>query len=328
MFARRTVLTITIPLLLAGHAAPHLEVPPPQDGPTLVRRAGLTRIVRVSPDGRAADTIYTSTAVDVHDLTVAPSGRFVAALETADQNTWVNRLVIISAEAGQPRVISRDVRKYVWCCGGQWIAAVTGTYVADAGFFQATGAYLVHAERSTERRLDIPDPIDVTWAAFDSALYFTVPAASGPPSVMRFDPETGESRLTEYRSIRFSPSGAYYLHRFVDFEQGPPGWHIFERETGREVARPDTSLGGIDGWVFGEGDYLKLKRVTFPYRRGMLAGPETVEGYTIYDVAGQAVVGTVQDSIRADVIAPYGVLVLPGNGALRLARRPSELPRD
>jgi hypothetical protein len=159
-------------------------------------------------------------------------------------------------------------------------------------------------------------------------LYFKTTRGYPGSSIVRYDPRTGQSRATDYRDLRFSPSGAFYLHQFPDVELGPPGWHIFERETGREVARPDTSLGGIEGWVFGEGDYLQLKRVRFPQRRGMLAGPEVIDGYTIYDVARGAVVASIQDSIRTDVIAPAGVLVLPGNGALRLVRRPGDIARD
>jgi hypothetical protein len=223
------------------------------------------------------------------------------------------------------RFINRDVRTYVWCCGDR-IAAVTGAYEEDRGF-TPTGAYLIDVDENSEQRIDIPAPYEVVWASFDQALYFKVPAPLGSRNVLRYDPQTGESKLTGYLDLRFSPSGRFYLHYYPDVTLGPPGPHIFDRETGLEVPLPDPSLGGIEGWVFSEGDYLQLKRARYPYRQGMLRGPEVVEGYTIFDVRRGEVAAQIRDSIRTDLVVAEGALVMPANGAIRLVRAPGEIRR-
>lgn len=290
----------------------------------MIKRIGLTTIVRVAPDGNVIDTLYRSSGIDVFDLTIAPTGRFIGVLERTARSSRTNRMLILSSSGSVVRVVNRDVRTYVWCCGGDRVAVVTGTYEEARGF-SPTGAYLIDLDANRERRIEIPTPYEVMWASFDQALYFKVPAPAGSKNVLRYDPRIGESRLTEYRDLRFSPSGTFYLHYYPDVTLGPPGPHIFERETGREVALPDPALGAIEGWVFDVGDYLQLKRARYPQRRGMIRGPEVIDGYTIYDVRRHSVAARIQDSIRTDIVAPAGALVLPAGGALRLIRRLEEI---
>jgi hypothetical protein len=224
------------------------------------------------------------------------------------------------------RVVNRNVRTYAWCCGGDRLVAVTGTHEEARGI-SPTGVYLIDIDANSEQRIDVPTAYEVVWASFDQALYFKIPAPLGSGNVVRYDPATRESKITDYRDLRFSPSGMFYLHHYPDVTLGPPGPHICERETGREIPLPDSSLGAIEGWVFSEGDYLQLKRARYPSRQGMIRGPEVIDGYTIYNVRLAAVAARIQDSIRTDLVAPAGALVLPTNGTLRLIRAPEEIRR-
>ena len=292
----------------------------------MVKRVGLTAIVRVFPSGRETDTLYRSGAIDVSQLKIAPTGRFLSALEGVDETNWTHRLVILDATGNVVRVVDKDVRVYEWCCRSNRIAAITGIYQEAEGFVP-TGTYLIDIDANTEERLDIPKAYEVTWADFDQSLYFKVAAPLGTRNIVRYDPQTRRSTLTDYRDLRFSPSGEFYLHYFEDVTLGPPGPHIFERGTGREVRLPDPSLGGIEGWIFDEGAYLRLKRSRYPQRHGMLLGPEVIDGYTVYDVARQVVAARIEDSIRTDVVAPRGVLVLREHGVVKPVRSPGEIPR-
>jgi hypothetical protein len=314
-------IVVALILLLSVSGIGHAQEPV-----VMVKRVGLRAVVRVSPDGATTDTLFRTAGTDVFGLTVAPSGRFVGALEGVDRSSRMNRLVVVDLAGNVVRAVSRDVRAYVWCCETDQIAAITGTYEEARGF-TPTGAFLIDVVAGTEQRLQLPGPYEVTWAGFDSALYFKIPAPAGSRNVVRYDPGTGESRMTDYRDLRFSPSGAFYLHYFADVTLGPPGPHIFERVTGHEMPRPDPSLGAIEGWVFDQGDYLRLKRAHYPSRQGMLRGPEVIDGYTIYDVRRGKVAARIQDSIRTDVVVPSGALVLPADGALRLMRGPGDIRR-
>jgi hypothetical protein len=316
-----TLVSLAVVLVLAASSAQQA-----QPGVTMVRRVGLTRIVGVAPDGRATDTLYRSSAVHVFDLAVSPSGKYLAALEGMDSGGVTNRLVVLDPSASRVQVVNRDVRTYVWCCGGLRIAMLAGTW-AEAGGFVPTGAYLYDPAIGSEVRLDVPDVVAVTWAAFDQALYFRVAGKGQPYTIIRYDPRTAGWEPTTYRDLRFSPSGRYYLHYYPDPSLGAPGPHVFERETGSEVPLPDPALGAVEDWVFGEGDLLRLKRARYPQRRGMLRGPEVIEGYTIYDVARRAVAATIRDSIAADVVATPGTLVLASGGVLKLARRLDDVAR-
>jgi hypothetical protein len=325
----RSYVTILFGLLTALAASPASG---PSDAwsqvsSTVVKRAGPRSVVRVASDGSVADTLYTSEAVSVSYLTVSPSGRFLGLLETTDLTSRSHRLVVLDASGDVRHVVPHDAQRYVWCCGGEQLAVITGQYREDPLGYTPTGAYLIDVLTGIERRLEVPEGVyEVTWAPFDGALYFkTFPPVS---KVIRYDPGTGTSRSTDYLDFAFSASGAYYLQYIGDPALGRHGWHIYERATGREVPLPDASLGAIEGWVFDEGDYLKLKRVRYPVRQGMIRGPEVIDGYTIYDVARGTVAARIQDSICTDVVAPAGILVLAGDGVLKLVRGPSEIARE
>ncbi|HEX9727411.1 MAG TPA: hypothetical protein VGA37_02765 [Gemmatimonadales bacterium] len=329
MTSRIAVLSILTIWILADpltrHAAPHQT----QVHGLLVRRADLTTVVRLAPNGAVTDTIYRSSALHVFDLTVAPSGRFVAMLEGGGRAGTSNRLIVADGVGNTIHVVERDVRRHVWCCDGSQVAFITGSFAegGDLGF-TPTGAYLIDIERGTEERLDVPsDVYELAWVAFDTALYFKTSRGYPGSSIVRYHPNSRKSVVTAYLDLRFSPSGTFYLHQFPDAQFGSPGWRIFERATGRQVARPDTSLGGIEGWVFGEGDYLRLKRVRFPMRDGMRRGPEEIVGYTIYDVAAGGAVVQIRDSVRADIVSQLGALVLARDGRLELVRSVREIVR-
>lgn len=326
----RTVIVSVLLALAPFHQAPRSDSGSTQQMPNAVfKRVGMTDLARVGQDGRTSEMVYHSDGVSISNLAVAADGRFVALVETTDLNSLSKRLVVLDPTSKVARVVQLNVQTYVWCCGENRVAVITGTYREgnDLGGFRPTGAFLIDVQSGTQSRLDVPGDVhDVRWASFDGALYFRTGGQSGS-NIVRYDPLTGASRVTGYRDLRFSPSGTFYLHYVGDPALGRHGWHIFERVTGREVPLPDPSLGTIEDWVFGEGDYLRLKRVTAPAQPSMIRGREQIEGYTIFDVVRGTAAAQIQDTVRTDVVTPPGTLALARGGALDLVRSLSEVVR-
>ena len=100
---------------------------------TMVKRVGRVEVARVAPDGSVADTIYRSEAVSVNYLTVSPSRRFLGLLETIELTNLSHRLVVLDAAGNVASVVERDLQRYVWCCGENRIALITGSYVEARG---------------------------------------------------------------------------------------------------------------------------------------------------------------------------------------------------
>lgn len=257
------------------------------------------------------------------DLKVAPSGRLAAFLEitrgATDRGEFIrlprNRLVVITPEGRLVAEFEEDVRKFTWCCGGDLIAAIVGKYHEGGVGFAPDGVLLLNPETASITELDIPPyPYRIHWAGFDSSLYFVGARLQNQRGVVRYHVPSGALSGTPYRGIRFSPSGRYYLH---EDDAGDGRWHLYDRESNREVSRPDTSLGGIVGWAFAGGDRDDLLLHRHRPGGGM--------HYTVFDVSRRTTVQQFDGRLMRGASASHGGLVLQRpDSTVRIIWRPEQ----
>lgn len=295
-------------------------------------RGGM-EVVRVDPATGAERRLFTvdSTVGWLERITVSPSGMHVGVVEVTRgivrgneyERLPRNRLVILDTAGRVVDVMDRDVRRYSWCCEGGKIAAVVGRLYEGAEGFLPEGVYLRDVTRRTDTLLGFPRrTTDLHWARFDSALYARIPPAGDSATVWRYEPATGAVRPTAYTDFRFSPSGRYYLVYNWQDESRRIGWHLLERETGREVALPDTSLGAIEGWVYDRGDYLLLVAGELalppptPSRRQAVTAELRDRRYAIYDVRTGAVVERGAGGPAPDIAASSSVVPILRDGRI------------
>ncbi len=300
---------LIVSVLVHSVAPGPLQAQAQQDSPVVMRWDELQSIISVvDPVTGTAREVYRVQRDYGRDLKVAPSGRLAALLEGTsgiDEGLrWIrlprNRLVVITAEGRVVAEFEEDVREYVWCCGGDLIAAITGSYREGGVGFTTDRVLLLNPETKSITELDTPEYLyGVRWAAFDSSLYFMGPPLPGQSKVLRYHVPSGTVSGTPYRDIRFSPSGRYYLHSDSD---GDGDWHLYERESNREISLPNRSLGGVVGWAFPHGnqDGLLLHRHL----------PSGGMHYTVFDVSRRTTVNQFDGHLVRGSSASHGALVV------------------
>jgi len=299
---------------------------------------GQARIVKVDPATGAERTLY---GVDpparwLSDVRVAPSGKYIAVLETSRGHVSnyvydrlpLNRLVVLDTSGRIVQIVERDVRRFTWRCDSDKLALITGPY-REGGFEFRPDSVLLHDVAANS---DVPvafpiRPTEVVWAAFDSSVYVGRPSGDDSLEVWRLHLSTGNISRTPYRGLLFSPSGAFYLTRSSGL-RSRPGWHVVERVTGRESALPDTSVGVVRGWAFSTGDQLLLIRRQTELLGRAVGGPRAslgrsrVRGYAVYDVASRRVSGRGDGDPSESIAASPGVVPIVRGGRVEILRGP------
>ncbi len=285
-------------------------------------------VVRISPGVGVTDTIYVSPLWSTRHLSISPSGELLGLVEIQEGEGGVDpvrsprwRLAIFDW-AGDVKTVLQDVHRYTWCCDDM-VVAILGPYREGGVGFSYRGVGMLDGRTGEQTAIEFPEPVrDLASAQFDGGVYFL--AIRDPGRVLRLDPETQAATTTEYRGIRFSPSGRYYLYYDAAGTPDEYGWHIVERQSGREIPLPDTSLGGVQGWAFGSGDQLLLARtqVTDYQVHGLVAsGSSRVIGYTVFDVLRRAVSQTVQGQRLPNAVADGDGFAVQRDGEIAVIRR-------
>ena len=311
-----------------------------QQVPLVARVDHGARVVTVNPITGAESRLYESDLSRgwVSEVRVAPSGRFVAVLETirgggrddARAGLPRNRLVVLHANGRVASAIERDVRQFAWCCGAGTLAIITGAYYEGGEGFLPDSALLYDVVTGAETPLVVPvAPTEVVWAAFDSSVYFGARASDDSLNVWRYHFPTRILTQTSYRGLVFSPSGNHYLvFSYSTGRTSRPGWHAVERLSGRETALPGPSIGAIQGWVFASGDQLLLLRSEGPTPRPQGHRPQAVvrrvmtTRFAVFDLTSRRITQRGAGDLPAGTSASAGVVPIVRNGRLEVLRGP------
>jgi hypothetical protein len=287
---RGKVALLLVPLV----AAVTLMAVSEQGGPVRFARIDDNRSVAVV-DGSTGSgrRVYTS-SVAVDALTISPAGDRLAFTELQGGTGELVRasLVVIDAQGVVlHRIDDANVQRYTWC-GVECIAYIAGETREGGVGFMPQGAFVVNLQGGTRTPVTgVPSAYALTWASFDSSLYFKVFARAGEPRVFRHGLPDGPTTPTPFLDFNFSPSGRYYLRGF-DGEQAA---ELYATQPHQAVALPSTRGLGIPvGWAFDRGEFLLIARRTEPADRdttvpGIRRGTPGPVEFAVYDVQARRV---------------------------------------
>jgi len=251
-----------------------------QDGvPVLVRVEDRTRVTPTNRVlGRDPSTgmdreIYRSEGDIFDHVALSPGGRYVAFREVVGPGgARKQRLVVVELSSREVRRYGessiyavRGIREYVWCCGPNTLAIVTGQLSDEGGTGKSTtlphGLSLVDVRTGGAMPIKgLRFPLQMHWAAFDGSLYIkdspdAVPGARGPTvyPVYRYHVPTRVLSRTTRRGIFFSPDGKYYFDSGVSEAWG--GFQLYRTTDDQDVtarlAVARHHLGPEGGWMPG-----------------------------------------------------------------------------
>ena len=317
--------------LIVGAVVPWTRLaaqrPPPRVFARLVTPNVLELIDPVSGAGRR---IYQASSWSTTGLTVSPTGAYLGLLEVqAGVIEGVNyrvppraKLVLLDTAGAVVRRVAKDVVNYVWC-GSMCLAFIRGSFNEGDLNYAPTGAFVLDLSTGTPHSIPArPYPHRLTWAPFDSSVYFGYGDSTGW-HVRRYHLPNGplEARRHRGKDLSFSPDGRYYLR----YEEGKHS--LYDARTEQDIPLP--TVGVPDRWIPGGGHQLLLRktlprpaaREPYPTARVRLAGEPADADYLVYDVESRQVV----DSLRGRIPAwasPPSILPFVSGARVTVISRP------
>ncbi|MGB2716774.1 MAG: hypothetical protein WBC51_21510, partial [Vicinamibacterales bacterium] len=122
-----------------------------------------------------------------------------------------------------------NVRNFAWRPDGTQLAVALGNYQGHDRDPTITEVRIVGIDGT--RRTIAPAGLYLTWANFDDSIYIWDTATAGKPTVNRYDPAANRLEPTQYHSVYFSRSGAYYYK--PEGVAGRPG--LYRRNTNADL---------------------------------------------------------------------------------------------
>lgn len=256
-------------LVIIGPLTASATITRPQaetQSPILVRVADRQAVVVYDTATGQEKTLFRSSGyVPLNSVAVSSDGRHIAFREKiAPDFTAPYRLVVIDSEGNAVRTIPRDVRRFIFCCGGERVAMITGSTHEGGIGFTPEGLFVIGVASGAEKRIaGVPAPYQLHWAPFDSALYVKSLVPTDSVQVYRYDPSGGELTATSHRGLLFSPDGEYYLDPIVEGVT-----RLYRSQDDLDVtARLPADLvrvGRIPSWIPGSGHALLFTETRQP----------------------------------------------------------------
>lgn len=247
--------------------------------PVLVRVEDRTRVgprdrvvVRDARTGLDHE-IYRSQGHIPDQVAVSPDGRYLAFIEVVSQTgAGKRRLTVIERSGRAVRFLgessiyaARGIREYLWCCGPDKLAVITGGVGGEGAVGESTtlphGLSLIDVRTGAATPIaGLRFPVQMHWAAFDSSLYIkdspeAAPGTRGPVAwpVYRYHVPTGTLSRTAHRGVFFSPDGKHYFDAGV--YEASRSFALYETANDQDVtarlAMPRHHLGPEGGWMPG-----------------------------------------------------------------------------
>ena len=281
----------------------------------------------IDPVSGAGRRIYQASSWSTTDLTVSPTGAYLGLLEVqAGIIEGVNyrvppraELVVLDTAGAVVRRVAKDVINYTWC-GSACLAFIRGWY-SENELHDPTGAFVFSLATGTLHSIPLL-PQHLTWAPFDSSVYFGYGDSTGW-HVRRYHLPNGPLEATRHRGkdLSFSPDGRYYLR----YEEGKHS--LYDAQTEQDIPLP--TVGVPDRWVPGGGHQLLLRKTLprpaardrYPTARVRVAGEPADVDYLVYDVESRQV----GDSLRGRIPAwasPPSMLPFVSGARVTVLSRP------
>lgn len=170
-----------------------------------------------------------------------------------------------------------DAQRYVWSRDGNEVVYITGSYYEGGVGFSPRGVRILNVltgEKKEIKDFPIPHgPYALHWPKFENAIYIkNLASVAGEKvyyttskgerkfyfkdgkRVIRYDCQTGQLSITDYKDIHFSPDGNYYIH-FPD--EVDLNFKLYRVKTNKDITDYlPNNLGSPSGWVFNYGHFL------------------------------------------------------------------------
>ncbi len=283
--------------------------------------------------------VYHSPRWATRDVSVSPDGGLLGLIEVEEGRLEGSQyrvpplpeLLVLDTAGAVVRRVAKGVQSYVWC-GNRCLVYILGEYSeGDVAFVpESAFTYDVASARATPIPGSIR-PMDLSWAPFDSSMYFKVfRTAPSQSSVYRYHVPTGTLSGTPHLDIHFSASGRYYVHARDD---GDRRLRVYDAGTDLEVQLPELTAAGVPvRWVFtGPNDLLIVRSHApvapsgpLPGRRPPPMRPVDVGrdvDYAIFDVESRTIVRSLHGQLPP-WSAPAGSVPFLSGGRISAISRP------
>ncbi|HJS42437.1 MAG TPA: hypothetical protein VJ755_03130 [Gemmatimonadales bacterium] len=286
-------------------------------------------VALIDPATGAGRRVYRSEADALDALSIGPGQERIALLEMSAKDrggdpAHTSELVVIDPEGRMVVRIDRNIQRYAWC-GDSCLAYISGEYYEGGVGFKPTGAFVHNLVTREERFVpDVPLAYDLTWAPFDSSVYFKSLGRPSGENVYRFHLSTGIVSATSYKDFGFSPSGKYYLQMRGENNDTT---RLFETRSNRSVPLPDRrTVGDPGGWVFTEGNFMLFARRHAPQtqdrsEQGIKVGRPPTAEYTVWNVESRRVSRRLSGEILPWA-RPRGVIPVLSGGRIDVLAHP------
>jgi len=307
--------------LILGAVVPGTGLSAQRPPPRVFARLVTPNVVElIDPVSGAGRRIYQASSWSTMGLTVSPTGAYLGFLEV--QAGMRAELIVLDTTGAVVRRVAKDVVNYVWC-GSTCLAFIRGSFNEGDLNYAPTGAFVLDLSTGTPHSIPArPYPHRLTWAPFDSSVYFGYGDSTGW-HVRRYHLPNGplEARRHRGKDLSFSPDGRYYLR----YEEGKHS--LYDARTEQDIPLP--TVGVPDRWIPGGGHQLLLRktlprpaaREPYPTARVRLAGEPADADYLVYDVESRQVV----DSLRGRIPAwasPPSILPFVSGARVTVISRP------
>jgi hypothetical protein len=221
-------------------------------------------------------------------LSVSPHSKFISFIET-EEGTFEGReykilpksILTVLDPNGKTVCSVEDVQRYTWSPDGNEIVYITGSYYEGGVGFSPRGVHILNVVTGEKKEIEnFPTPYGpyaLHWANFEYAIYIkNLASVAGEKvyyttregerkfyfkdakRVLRYDCQTGQLDITDYKDICFSPDGKYYIH-FPD--EVDLNFNLYEIETNKDITDYlPNNLGSPSGWVFNNGHLLLFQK--------------------------------------------------------------------
>lgn len=334
--------------------------------PVLVRVEDRTRVtptnrvVARDPSTGMDREIYRSEGDILDHVALSPGGRYVAFLEVVGPGgARKQRLVVVELSSremwryGESSIYAvRGIREYLWCCGPDALAIITGGLSDEGGTGESTtlprGLSLVDVRTGAAMPVEgLRFPLQIHWAAFDSSLYIkdspdAAPGARGPTvrPVYRYHVPTQAQSRTTRGGIFFSPDGKYYFDTGVSEAWG--SFQLYRTTDDQDVtarlAVARHHLGPEGGWMPGADHVLVFIEKPTPQppkpptpgeRVVLVPGPPRPRVYPDrWNLAVDAETGRVTDRFQGDIAVGWktSAPMMPVEGRTGIHLLPARRP--
>lgn len=272
----------TMSIIGFGQRAP---IPMPQPV-ALVKIAERGAIASYNPSTNQQHVLLTSTDLWLHDITISPSGSYIAYIEETPGVSGPTRyetppkraLVILDRAGARLGRLDNDIKTYVWSPDGTKVAFLSFKPCdPDYSFKCPTGVWIYDIPGSTATKI-AERGYDVVWARHNDCVYVRDFRSAGIWCM-----GSDSIRQGVFPAIHFSPDGKFVIYEPI-YEDDTPRGLFRTYDFGNMTASLPKDLGAMVDWVFTSGHYLLFTKTDATVETGGDGPVKYVKSRTIHSI--------------------------------------------